>query len=103
LFSPIAGQFDWETTLRIFPVFLVFSVLFVAVLGVPSFLVLLALRLVRWWSTLLAGLFLGALVGVLVRLPNLPQLQDLFVMGGTGTASAFAFWAAWTQRRDLSD
>jgi hypothetical protein len=100
LLSPIAGRFDWEIALRGFPIFFFFSLLLTAVLGVPAFLVLLALKLVRWWSALAAGLVIGGLIALLLGFPNAPQLNTLVGMGGTGAAGALAFWVVWTQRSD---
>jgi hypothetical protein len=103
LFTPVAGRFDFEAALGALPVFFFFSALVTALLGVPSFLVLFRLRLVRWWSALATGLSIGILVGLLLRIPNAVQVRDLLVMGTTGGISALAFWFVWSQRSDAPD
>jgi len=61
-----------------------------AALGIPIFLVLRHVNLVRWWSALLSG----AAIGVLVALA-FGAVHDgvaIIVMSAAGAASAFVFW-----------
>jgi hypothetical protein len=77
---------------------LFFSVVAVALLGVPTFLVLFRLRMVRWWSTLATGLGAGAVVGYFLRAPNPPEIYDVLTTAFAGGAAALAFWLVWEMR-----
>lgn len=77
----------WKLTLFFF----YYSALATTVLGVPTFLVLRRFRLVNFWSTIFAGFVIGAIVGVLVRIPSPPQLHATLVMGLTGCGAALVF------------
>ena len=86
---------DIQALLGMTVVFLFFSAAAIALFGVPAFLLLHRFGLVRWWSAMGAGVLLGAIIGVAIRLPGTPQLQDLAVMALMGAASALVFWLVW--------
>jgi peptidoglycan/LPS O-acetylase OafA/YrhL len=70
----------------------------VALIGLPLFLILRALGWVRWWSTALAGALGGALVTIVLQLPDTPNLRHFPWMCGVGAAAALAFWWGATRR-----
>ncbi|MBN7135618.1 hypothetical protein A7A76_12780 [Lysobacter enzymogenes] len=70
----------------------------VALIGLPLFLILRALGWVRWWSTALAGAAGGALVTIVLQLPDAPNLRHFPWMCGVGAVAALAFWWAATRR-----
>ena len=68
--------------------------------GVPLFFLLLKLRLVRWWSALVSGAIVGALVAVVLRLPGSLNPKDFLDTVPLGALAAFAFWLIWRPRHD---
>lgn len=70
-----------------------------AMLAVPAFLLLLALKLVRWWSTIGFGFIAGC--GVAAAIFPKPIVTSGFAaMGFAGAAAALGFWIIWRQGRD---
>jgi hypothetical protein len=82
-----------------------FSGLVTIALGVPAFLVLRRLKLVRWWSAVAGGFAIGAFIGVSLQWPNLGALpfndwigwavRNFLALGSIGALSAFVFWLIW--------
>jgi hypothetical protein len=93
--DPRVGAFEF---LGVFLGLFFFSAVAVALLGVPTFLLLFRLRMVRWWSALATGLGAGALVGYFLRAPNRAEIYDVLTMAFAGGAAAFAFWLVWETR-----
>jgi hypothetical protein len=77
------------------------AVLVTAVFGLPVFFLFFRFRLIRWWTTLVAGLAIGALVGVIVESPNLQGAEILFT-AVTGAIAALGFWLIWRQGREVA-
>ncbi len=94
LLSPITGG-DLIGVLGLIPLLLFFSGAATLLLGVPAFLLLNHFGLVRWWSAAISGIFIGAVVAVVIRAPNIVQLNDLLVMVPIGGLSALVFWMIW--------
>jgi hypothetical protein len=103
ILTPGMGSFDFLTILVFAVIFYGISAVVTAAFGAPIFVWLLRINLVRWWSALLAGIVVGAAVAVIVRLPNLASLHDVWLLGLEGAASAFVFWLIWKQGRESSD
>jgi RHS repeat-associated protein len=80
------------------PVFYYFSAMATVLLGLPAFFLLLRFRIIRWWSVVVGGLVIGALMGTLVGAPNHTQLPNVLLMAATGAASALGFWLIWGDR-----
>jgi hypothetical protein len=82
LLTPMNGggiNTDIGSVLGLTFVFFPFSFAAAVLFGVPLFLLLFKLRLVRWWSALAAGAIVGLLVAVSLRLPNALNPKDLLV------------------------
>jgi len=47
------------------------------------------------------GFSIGAAIAMLLRLPYLAGLQEIFFLGLVGDCSAFVFWLMWRQGDDL--
>ena len=71
--------------------------LFVAVLGIPSFLMLRLLDLARWWSTSLVGFFIGVIHGMVMKVIS---IWEITVCGVVGVVTAGAFWLIWKRGVD---
>jgi uncharacterized membrane protein YvlD (DUF360 family) len=93
--TPVSGRFDLPSMLGLFTVGYFFSAMATILFGLPAFFLIHYFRLIRWWSTLAAGCAVGAIVAIIVRLPNRVEVNDLLVMCAMGTAAAFAFWLVW--------
>lgn len=65
------------------------------VFGVPAFLFLSRFKLIRWWSALGVGAGVGAIMALVLRLPNHPQEYDFALLVPQGAASGFCFWLIW--------
>ena len=77
------------------------------VFAVPVFLALLKLRVVRWWSTMLAGSAVGVFVvfvtnpaGFLAMLKAKPGEVSLW--GGIGALCGLVFWLIWRRGQNAS-
>ena len=89
------GGVDIFSALGLGPLFYFFSFLAEIIFGLPVFLLMLRLDLVRWWSVLSVGLFVGGLFAMLLRMPNQVQSNDLMTMVPIGGVSALCFWFIW--------
>ena len=90
-----SGDYSLVALLQITLAFYFFSALFTIFLGIPAFTLLWKLRLVTWWSTLIAGFVVGSLVAIILRLPSLGGIWDIPVMGLMGSATTFVFWSIY--------
>lgn len=77
-----------------------FALPVIAAIGLPLFLILRALRWLRWWSCAIAGALGGASVVVLVSGAGAWQARDLPVWCVVGALAALAFW--WTAGRNAT-
>ncbi len=80
-----------QLNLGFIPIFYSFALLACVVLGLPTYLLGLRLKLVRWWSALIAGTFIGAFTALIIRSGH-PLLGDFLVLCPLGAATAFVFW-----------
>lgn len=78
----------------------IYSFILMTLFAVPAYLILRKNNLVQWWSSLLIGLALGCLMGIIFRLPNQPQIGDIFRMGFMGASAGFVFWLIWSRGVD---
>jgi len=74
-----------------------YSCFLTALFGVPIYLLLDRKRLVRWWSAMLTGLFVGCLIAVLLRLPHPALIADFLVQAPTGALAGIVFWLIWSR------
>ena len=98
--TPQTGAFDLITILVFAAIFYLVSAAATALLGAPIFFSLLRINLVRWWSALVAGFVVGAVVAVLLRPPNLAHVREIMLLGLEGAVSGFVFWVIWKQGRE---
>jgi len=94
------------TMLGLLPVGYFFSLVAILVFGVPAFLLGRRLNLIRWWSAVISGFFIGVLVAVVFVRPRIVQFSPDFIrddlrgflfLGTTGALSALVFWLIWKQ------
>lgn len=83
-------------------VFYFYALVVTLVIGLPTFIALRKIGLVRWWSSIACGFFVGVLVLIAID-PSAASSRpnDFAVWGGIGGLSAFVFWAVrlFGQRR----
>lgn len=65
LSSPGLTGRNWAVSASMVPMFYSFAMFFTLILGLPAFLTLRRMSLVRWWSALAVGAVIGALVASL--------------------------------------
>jgi hypothetical protein len=95
LLTPVNGgsiNSDFGSVLGLTFVFYWFSLAAAVIFGIPLFLLLLKFNLVRWWSALVSGALVGALVAVILRLPGAPNPRDFLVDVPVGAMAAVVFW-----------
>lgn len=92
--APIGGGED-RIAWGLIPVFYVFALYATVLFGAPVFFLLRHVELVTWWSSVIAGLAIGALAGILTRLPSSPNLGDFIRVMPVGAVSGFSFWLVW--------
>lgn len=82
--------------LGLVPIFYLFAALASGMLGVPAFLVLQRVGLVRWWSSSIAGAVIGATITfLLVSPPTAVTLKTLWYFMAVGACSGLSFWVVW--------
>jgi hypothetical protein len=96
ILTPATGGRGLLSNLGLLPIFYFFSAIVTILFGVPTFLLLRRLRLIKWWTSLAAGAVIGALTIAIVRLPGNVQFHDFLIGAPIGAASAFGFWLVWS-------
>ena len=67
-------------------------------LGLPSFLFLRSYNAIRWWSAGGLGFCIGAVVEIVVRLPQLVwDFRAIAIFGSLGLLTGLVFWFIWKQ------
>jgi hypothetical protein len=96
IISPLSGEWGlWDIT-GSFIVAYVFSAMFTVVFAAPLFITAVALKLVRWWASIIGGFAIGCAVAVVLRLPNsYPDMIELMRLGTLGAATGLLSWAIW--------
>src|SRR4051812_8497106 len=95
LFTPLSGSLDFVSFAGTFLVTYQFSVLALAVFGIPTYLLFRRFNLSSWWLAISAGAIDGILVAILSRLPGPPDSTDFLMFGTVGAATTFTFWMVW--------
>lgn len=89
------GGASVEELLPFVPLYFLFSLIAATVLGVPMLWVFKHFEIVRWWSSAAAGLIVGMVAAMLIKLPSLPQPISVLSFGLIGAISAIGFWLVW--------
>jgi hypothetical protein len=92
--SDIYGKVFWLL------MFYFFSTMLAVLMGLPAFYLLRHLRLIRWWSVIIAGFIIGAIVALSRLELSIFLVQDILIMGSSGGAAGFVFWLIWSRGRD---
>ena len=95
LFAPLFGGTDIENRFGTFVIYGSFSAVFVALLGIPAFLLLRPFRPGHWWSVFAAGFLLGSVVAIILALPNHPHPAAVVALGCVTGVLALIFWVIW--------
>jgi hypothetical protein len=96
---PLSGDHDLQSIGGSFLVAYYFAAAATVILGVPMFLVLNRLKLVRWWSAATSGMLAGMIALLAVRFGgsiDFPTLLRFAVLGGS---AGFLFWVIWRTGR----
>ena len=89
----MAGTHDALGVLGVLIFGYIFTWIPVLIFGLPAFLVLRHLRLVRWWSAVAGGLIIGGVVSVAIQ--HSIMAREFTVYTIAGTASGLCFWLIW--------
>jgi len=92
---PLSGKLTIGSVIGSFVVAYPFSAAFTVLFGLPAFLLLRRFGPGRWWSVLAVGFLLGIPVGIVIRLPGLPNPNDMLVDGPLAAGSTLLFWLIW--------
>jgi hypothetical protein len=98
IWGAVAGPLGGFSILTVFvfgAIVYLLSLALGALFGLPIFMLLARLRLVRWWAALIGGFVIGALIAALLGLPHIPQLRSIVIFGSEGATSALVFWLFW--------
>jgi hypothetical protein len=86
------------------------SLLAIVIFALPALLILARLRLANVWSSIIAGLIIGAILASMTEWPQTGlaafthggwsdhAVRRICALAAIGTASAFCFWLAWSRR-----
>jgi putative effector of murein hydrolase LrgA (UPF0299 family) len=100
--TPETRRFDVVTIVVFAGISYLISAAVAALFGAPIFFWLRRINLVRWWSALITGFVVGAVMALVVRLPSLAHMREILLLGLEGAVSAFVFWLIWKQGREPS-
>ena len=102
--APLNGELSISSAAVTFLAAYPFSAAFTFLFGIPTFLLLRRFGPGKWWSVLVVGFLLGALVSVVVRLPGRPNPHDILLDGPLAAGSALVFWLIWRRgKRSIED
>lgn len=96
--TPLAWHHrEITSTLLWLGTFFPFAALVVFAFGLPAFMMLFSLNLVRWWSAAIAGGLIGSIVSLVIWLPNDPTMEIALnpVAMCAGALGGLTFWAVW--------
>lgn len=96
--APIGGGEDFIAW-GLIPIFYLFAFFATLFFGMPAFFLLSRFNLITWWSSVIVGVVIGGLAGIILRLPSTPHLHDFTAMMPVGAASALSFWLIWRLAR----
>ena len=74
-----------------------YSLLATLLFGAPIFLLLYRFKRIYWWTALLTGVFVGAIVASILAFSQSPMLSNFLNMCSIGAASGAVFWLIWRQ------
>ena len=86
---------DILSKLPLVPFFYMFSLSASFFLGLPAFLLGRHLHFIRWWTALVTGSAIGAIVVILIRQQSRLNAQDFAIYCPLGAVSAITFWLIW--------
>ena len=94
-----AGTTTFDAVLFVawMPIGYIFALIGELLLGAPLLLLLWRLRLVSWWSAIGGGILVAAGSSLLIRLPTLVRISDVFATNNLiiGGLSGLCFWLCW--------
>ena len=75
-----------------------FTAAFAFILGLPVALIMIRFRLVRWWSSILAGFLIGFLPSLWASWPDYLGAMTLGGVGAIGGLTSWLVWHFWAGR-----
>lgn len=88
----IRTQDRYANHFGLIPVFFIFSLLAITIIGLPLYFAARKLNFAHLRGAIVLGTTGGALVSVIIRLPSPPMVNDLLVNCPIGIATAITFW-----------
>ena len=103
LFTPLSDELNLASAAGTFLVTYQFSLVAMLFLGIPTFFLFRRFNFTSWGLVVAAGVVDGALVAILLRLPNQPDLRDVVQLAVIGAAATITFRTVWAlQSRRLA-
>jgi hypothetical protein len=81
-----------------FEFYSIFTMLPVCIIAFSAFCIMLKFGAIRWWTTLISGSFIGAIMSLLMGTGRL-HMDLLLEYSFIGAISALSFWAVWRLSR----
>jgi hypothetical protein len=97
---PLTRQYNLLAQLVLFPFMYNYPLIAMLLFGYPAFLLGKRIQLITWWSTLVVGVLIGALMGVIAQIQGHIHLSEVALMSLLGGLSGLTFWAIWKTGRD---
>ena len=99
LLTPLAVEGDLLSKLELLPIFYFFSLMVEIFFGVPLFLLLWRFGAINLWTSLMAGIAVGMVATIVLKLPSIPELRDFMSMPLIAAVSALCFYLIWQRSR----
>ena len=100
MWSPLVEQGAVGAKLLLTLIFYLFTSQVSIVFGIPAYFLLRRFKLVNWWSSLTVGFVSGAIVSIIIRMPNPIPWHDIFIMGSMGATAGLTFWLVWRRGQE---
>lgn len=86
----------WSVFFGVALIVYIYACIFMLIIGLPIYIALTKLNLMRWWAISMVGILVGGAIGYAYRLPFYPERYQSGLVQGLGCGIAgIVFWMIW--------